>query len=61
MINESLPDSVTEIVDSNQMNRRDGYSANKEQCATSIMLWALQFSNESPEERIDMVEILARL
>jgi len=37
MVNESLPDSVTEIVDSNQKNRRDGYSANKEQCATPIM------------------------
>ncbi|KAG6743649.1 hypothetical protein POTOM_052350 [Populus tomentosa] len=43
----------------NMLNGGDGYS-NKEQCERSIMELALQCSNESPEERITMVEILAR-
>ncbi|XP_073261169.1 probable LRR receptor-like serine/threonine-protein kinase At3g47570 [Populus alba] len=60
-IKESLPDSVIDIVDSNMLNRGDGYSLKKEHCVTSIMELALQCVNESPEERMAMVEILARL
>jgi len=41
------------------LNRGDDYS-NKEHCVTSIMELALQCSNESPEGRINMIEILAR-
>ncbi|KAL3585178.1 hypothetical protein D5086_012045 [Populus alba] len=39
----------------------DGHSLNKEHRVTSVMELALQRANESPEERINMVEILARL
>ncbi|XP_061966553.1 probable LRR receptor-like serine/threonine-protein kinase At3g47570 [Populus nigra] len=61
LVKESLPDSVIDIVDSNLLNRGDGHSLNKEHCVTSIMELALQCTKESPEERINMVEILARL
>ena len=61
VVEESLPDSVIDLVDSNLLNRGDGHSLNKEHCVTSIMELALQCANESPEERINMVEILARL
>ncbi|KAF9664518.1 hypothetical protein SADUNF_Sadunf16G0027100 [Salix dunnii] len=61
LIKESLPDSAIDIVDSNMLNRGDGYSLKKEHCVTSIMELALQCVNESPEERMTMVEILPRL
>ncbi|KAG6743647.1 hypothetical protein POTOM_052348 [Populus tomentosa] len=61
LVNESLPDSVIDIVDSNMQNRRDGYSVNKEHCVTSIMELAMQCTYESPEERINTLDILARL
>ena len=61
LVKESLPDSVIDIVDSNMLNRGDGYSVKKEHCVTSIMELALQCVNESPGERMAMVEILARL
>lgn len=61
LIKDSLPDSAIDIVDSNMLNRGDGYSLKKEHCVTSIMELALQCVNESPEERMTMVEILPRL
>ncbi|KAJ6992141.1 LRR receptor-like serine/threonine-protein kinase [Populus alba x Populus x berolinensis] len=61
LVEESLPDSVIDLVDSNLLNRGDGHSLNKEHRVTSVMELALQRANESPEERINMVEILARL
>jgi len=39
----------------------DIYSVNKEHCVTSIMELALQCTYESPEERINTLDILARL
>ncbi|CAK7339892.1 unnamed protein product [Dovyalis caffra] len=61
LVKESFPDSVIDIVDGNMLNTGDGDSLKEKHCVTSIMELALQCTNESPQERINMVEILARL
>lgn len=61
LVNDSLPNSVIDIVDGNMLNEGEGYSVNKENCVLSIMELALQCTHESAEDRISMIEILARL
>ncbi|XVF18638.1 hypothetical protein REPUB_Repub11eG0039900 [Reevesia pubescens] len=60
-VKESLPSSLMEAVDTNLLNNRErGYSATRD-CASSILQLALECSEEVPEKRIDMKEVVAKL
>ena len=60
-VKESLPSALTEVVDNNLLNNEErGYSA-KRDCALSILQLALECSEEVPNERIVMKEVVAKL
>ena len=59
-VKESLP-SLMEVVDANLLNSGErGHSARRD-CALSILQLALECSEEVPEERINMKEVVAKL
>ncbi|XP_044476864.1 putative receptor-like protein kinase At3g47110 [Mangifera indica] len=60
LVKASLPDAVTEIVDGNLLRDENGFAA-KVNCMLSIMNLALNCSMESPEQRINMKDALAKL
>ena len=55
---ESLASSVIEFVDTNQLNKEDEHFTIKEEC---IMELALKCTAESPDERINMRDVVPRL
>ncbi|XP_022734997.1 probable LRR receptor-like serine/threonine-protein kinase At3g47570 [Durio zibethinus] len=60
-VKELLPSSLMEVVDTKSLNSGEpGYSATRD-CALSIFQLALECSEEVPEERIDMKEVVAKL
>ncbi|XP_044476865.1 putative receptor-like protein kinase At3g47110 [Mangifera indica] len=60
LVEASLPDAVTEVVDANLLRDDNGFGA-KVNCMLSIMNLALNCSMESPEQRINMKDALAKL
>ena len=57
----SLPSALMEVVDANLLNSGErGYSATRD-CALSIFQLALECSEEVPEERINMKEVVVKL
>ncbi|KAJ4841086.1 hypothetical protein Tsubulata_030205 [Turnera subulata] len=60
-VDDSLPSSIVSIMDNNMLNTENGHPVNEENCLGSIMELALQCTHEFPEERINMIEISARL
>ncbi|XWS10102.1 hypothetical protein CRYUN_Cryun39dG0046900 [Craigia yunnanensis] len=60
-VKESLPSALMEVVDANLLNSEErGYSATRD-CAFSVLQLALDCSEEIPEERINMKEVVAKL
>ena len=60
-VKKSLPSALMEVIDTNLLNNGDrGYTATRD-CAISILQLALECSEEVPEERIDMKEVVAKL
>ncbi|XWS10106.1 hypothetical protein CRYUN_Cryun39dG0047300 [Craigia yunnanensis] len=60
-VKESLPSALMEVVDANLLNSEErGYSATRD-CALSVLQLALDCSEEVPEERINMKEVVAKL
>ncbi|XWS10107.1 hypothetical protein CRYUN_Cryun39dG0047400 [Craigia yunnanensis] len=60
-VKESLPSALMEVVDANLLNSEErGYSATRA-CALSVLQLALYCSEEVPEERINMKEVVAKL
>ncbi|XP_044472208.1 probable LRR receptor-like serine/threonine-protein kinase At3g47570 [Mangifera indica] len=60
LVEASLPDVITEVVDANLLREDNGFAA-KVNCLSSIMNLALKCSMESPEQRINMKDALAKL
>ncbi|KAJ4844102.1 hypothetical protein Tsubulata_026761, partial [Turnera subulata] len=60
-VKASLPSSTMNIVDSNMLNGENRNAVNEEKCLVSVMELALQCTHELPEERLNMIEISARL
>ncbi|XP_044472305.1 putative receptor-like protein kinase At3g47110 [Mangifera indica] len=60
LVEASLPDAVTEVVDANLLRKENGFAA-KVNCLLSIMNLALNCSIESPEQRINMQDAVAKL
>ena len=58
---ESLADSMIEVVDANLLRREDEDFATKLSCLSSIMALALACTTDSPEERIDMKDVVVGL
>ncbi|RVW22771.1 Receptor kinase-like protein Xa21 [Vitis vinifera] len=58
---ESLASTVMEFVDTNLLDKEDEHFAIKENCVLCIMALALECTAESPEERINMRDVVARL
>ncbi|XP_044476872.1 probable LRR receptor-like serine/threonine-protein kinase At3g47570 [Mangifera indica] len=60
LVEASLPDAVTEVMDGNLLRKEIGFGA-EVNCMLSIMNLALNCSMESPEQRINMKDALAKL
>ncbi|KAJ4833674.1 hypothetical protein Tsubulata_045248, partial [Turnera subulata] len=60
-VKASLPSSTMNIVDSNMLNGENRNAVNEEKCLVSVMELALQCTHELPEERLNMIDISARL
>ena len=58
---ESLSNSVIQVVDANLLRREDEDLATKLSCLSSIMALALACTTDSPEERIDMKDVVVEL
>ncbi|KAK2984316.1 hypothetical protein RJ640_002694 [Escallonia rubra] len=60
-VKESLPSAVIQVLDKNLL-RRDGKNSLAEvDCVLSILKLALDCAAESPEQRINMTDVLATL
>ena len=60
-VKESLPSALMEVVDNNLLNKGEsGYSATRD-CALSILQLACDCSEDVPEKRIDVKEVVAKL
>ncbi|XP_059653942.1 putative receptor-like protein kinase At3g47110 [Cornus florida] len=60
-VNQSLPDAIIQVVDSNLLRPEEEHYTAKVQCVSSVMELALYCSAESPQERINMKDALVAL
>ncbi|KAH9666173.1 protein kinase domain-containing protein [Citrus sinensis] len=60
-VNDSLPISIMNVVDQNLLSREDNHFVAKELCISSVFSLAVECTSESPDERINAKETLARL
>ena len=60
-VKASLPSALTEVVDKNLLNNGEREYTGRRDCALSILQLALECSEEVPNERIDMKEVVAKL
>ncbi|CAN4077307.1 unnamed protein product [Withania somnifera] len=60
-VSNSLPHAVMEVVDANLIKPHDNHSMRKLDCAASIMNVAMNCCVESPQGRIKMKDVVARL
>lgn len=60
-IEESMPHEIIQVVDPNLMEGEEELISAKEEALSSIMELALNCSVESPDERMNMEEVLGRL
>ncbi|XP_059632073.1 receptor kinase-like protein Xa21 [Cornus florida] len=60
-VNQSLPDAIIQVVDSNLLRPEEEHYTAKVKCVSSIMELALNCSAESPQERINMKDALVAL
>ncbi|KAA8538578.1 hypothetical protein F0562_028228 [Nyssa sinensis] len=60
-VNEALHGSIIEAVDTNLIGSEDEHFYAKKLCLSSILGLAMDCSTDSPEERINMQDVLARL
>lgn len=59
-VNKALPGSLNEVVDTNLIHDNKDFFL-QEQCMSSILHLAVECSNDSPEWRINMNQVLSRL
>nr|XP_016483522.1 PREDICTED: probable LRR receptor-like serine/threonine-protein kinase At3g47570 [Nicotiana tabacum] len=60
-VSNSLPQAVREVIDANLIKPQDTHLIKKLDCVVSIMKVAIDCCVESPKERIDMKDVVARL
>ncbi|CAI9755949.1 unnamed protein product [Fraxinus pennsylvanica] len=61
-VSQSLNENrITEVVDTNLLGREDENFSKTEQCVSSTLALAIECSIDSPTERINMREVVARL
>ncbi|XWS10439.1 hypothetical protein CRYUN_Cryun39dG0078400 [Craigia yunnanensis] len=60
-LKDSLPSALMEVVDANLLNSEERGHSTRRDCALSILQLALECSEEVPEERINMKEVVAKL
>ncbi|KAK2984417.1 hypothetical protein RJ640_025991 [Escallonia rubra] len=60
-VKESLPDTMTEVMDANLLGQESEHYSAKLECVSSIMVLALECSAESPDQRINMNDVLEKL
>ncbi|CAK9168135.1 unnamed protein product [Ilex paraguariensis] len=60
-VNKALAGSVMEVVDTNLIGREDEHYSVKEHCVSSLLHLAMDCSSDSPDERINMEDVLPRL
>ncbi|GAY67255.1 hypothetical protein CUMW_255100 [Citrus unshiu] len=60
-VNDCLPISTMEVVDANLLSQEDIHFVAKEQCVSFVFNLALECTVESPEQRINAKEIVAKL
>ena len=60
-VRDSLCGSVTEVVDPNLLRGEDELFMAKKQCISSILVLAMDCVADSPEERINMKDVVTTL
>ena len=60
-VNDWLPISTMEVVDANLLSQEDIHFVAKEQCVSFVFNLAMECTVESPEQRINAKEIVAKL
>ncbi|ESR49589.1 hypothetical protein CICLE_v10030602mg [Citrus x clementina] len=60
-VNDFLPISVMEVVDTNLLSQEDKHFTTKEQCVSFIFNLAMKCTVESPEQRMNAKQIVTRL
>lgn len=60
-VKESLHCAVIDVIDANMLRRDDEHFTVKEHCIKSIMELAVSCCAESPEERVDVKDVLTTL
>ncbi|KAK2983432.1 hypothetical protein RJ640_027930, partial [Escallonia rubra] len=60
-VKESLPDTMTEVIDANLLGQESEHYSAKLECVSSIMVLALECSAQSPDQRINMNDVLVKL
>ena len=60
-VKESLPYTIIEVIDGNVLSRDDAHFSVKEHYMKSIMELAISCCAESPEERINIKDVVATL
>ncbi|KAK2972553.1 hypothetical protein RJ640_022404, partial [Escallonia rubra] len=60
-VKESLPSAVIQVIDRNLLRQESENSLADVDCVSSILMLALDCAAESPEQRIDMKDVLATL
>ena len=60
-INDSLPNSILQVIDAKLLKREDANFAEKLECFSSIMELALKCVRESPTDRLSMKVVLKTL
>ncbi|XP_059307998.1 receptor kinase-like protein Xa21 [Lycium ferocissimum] len=60
-VNDSLPEAISKVVDTNLLKPEDKKHMDKTDCVASILKVALDCSAESPEQRINMKDVVGML
>ncbi|KAG2688032.1 hypothetical protein I3760_09G075100 [Carya illinoinensis] len=60
-VKESLPHAVIKVADANLLQREDEHFAAKQECILSMMKLAMDCSEEAPEERVNMRDVITTL
>ncbi|XP_022735494.1 probable LRR receptor-like serine/threonine-protein kinase At3g47570 [Durio zibethinus] len=60
-VKSSLPEALIEVVDTNLLNNEARQYSARRDCALSILQLALECTEEVPEDRIDVKEVVAKL
>lgn len=60
-VNDSLHNSLMDVIDTSLLEREDAHFAAKEECVSSVLSLAINCTSELPNDRIDMRTVVSQL